>query len=212
MSVVRRLALPAGFVVMALALAGCFGRSERPDFYTLSGASGPAPETPVATRPTLGLVVGPIDFPRYLDRPEIVTRNGAHELVVADAHRWGGSLRTDILRTVADDLGSLLGTARVAMYPFEPSFKADYRVLLDIREFESTAGGAVVLRVRWTVVAMKASVVTKDGTAVAVEESRIEQTPASASIADIVAAESAALAQVTHQIAERLATLPDGTP
>jgi uncharacterized lipoprotein YmbA len=146
-------------------------------------------------------VVGPIDFPRYLDRPEIVTRDGSHRLVLADAHRWGGSLRSDILRVVADDLGRLLGTARVAIYPAEPRFPAAYRILLDLREFEGIPGGNIVLRVRWTIAR------AGDGRALAVEESRIEQPAASASFEDLVAAESAALGTLNRQIAERMAAL-----
>ena len=146
-------------------------------------------------------MVGPIDFPRYLDRPEIVTRDGSHRLVLADDHRWGGSLRSDILRVVADDLGRLLGTPRVAIYPAEPRFPAAYRLLLDLREFEGVPGGNVVLRMRWTIVGA-------DGPRGAVEESRVEQPVASTSIEDLVAAESAALGSVNRQIAERMAALP----
>ena len=181
--------------------AACFGQSLQPEFYTLSPASGAASIPTLASRPDLGLVVGPIDFPRYLDRPEIVTRDGSHRLVLADDHRWGGSLRSDILRVVADDLGRLLGTARVAIYPAEPRFPAAFRLLLDLREFEGIPGGSVVLRMRWTIAGA-------DGRAVAVEESRIEQPVASTSIEDLVAAESAALGTVNRQIAERMAALP----
>ena len=192
--------LAAGLLA-ALATA-CFGQSPQPEFYTLSPASGAAGVPTLASRPDLGLVVGPIDFPRYLDRPEIVTRDGSHRLVLADAHRWGGSLRSDILRVVADDLGRLLGTSRVAIYPAEPRFPAAFRLLLDLREFEGVPGGNVVLRMRWTIAG------AADGRALAVEESRIEQPVASTSIEDLVAAESAALGTVNRQIAERMAALP----
>ena len=195
-----RAALAAAlFAVLA---AGCLGSSPDPHFYTLSAASGAASGEPLASRPELGLVVGPLDFPRYLDRPEIVTRDGSHRLVLADAHRWGGSLRSDILRVVADDLGRLLGTSRVAIYPSEPRFPAAFRVLLDLREFEGVPSQSVVLRVRWTIAG------SADGRALAVEESRIEQPVVSASINDLVAAESAALGTLNRQIAERLAALP----
>jgi uncharacterized lipoprotein YmbA len=183
-------------------VAGCLGSSPQPNFYTLSAASGAASGEVLANLPELGLVVGPLDFPRYLDRPEIVTRDGSHRLVLADAHRWGGSLRSDILRVVADDLGRLLGTSRVAIYPSEPRFPAAYRVLLDLREFEGIPGGSVALRVRWTIAG------AADGRALAVEESRIEQPVASASFNDLVAAESAALGTLNRQIAERIASLP----
>ena len=148
-------------------------------------------------------MVGPLEFPRYLDRPEIVTRDGSNRLIVADAHRWGGSLRNDILRVVADDLGRLLGTARVAVYPTEPRFPAAYRVLLDVREFEGVPGekrrrcACAGRSPRWP-----------DGHALVVEESRIEQPVASASYDDLVAAESAALGTLSRQIAERMAALP----
>lgn len=185
--------------------AGCFGGSPSPRFYTLSEAAGVAAGPPIATLPELGLVVGPIEFPRYLDRPEIVSRDGANQLVLADAHRWGGSLRNDILRVVGDDLGRLLGTPRVAVYPTEPRFPATYRILLDIREFEGVRGQGVVLRVRWTIAAVP------DGHAVFVAESRFEQAVASASVADTVAAESALLGSLIRQIAERLVSLSAGT-
>jgi len=199
--------LRTGFTVgllgaLATLAAGCLGGSPQPQFYTLSEASGPAAGPPLASLPELGLVVGPIVFPRYLDRPEIVSRDGANRLVLADAHRWGGSLRNDILRVVGDDLGRLLGTARVAIYPAEPRFPASYRILLDIREFEGTRGSSVVLRVRWTIAA------AGDGRAVFIAESRFEQPVASASVDDMVAAESAALGTLIRQIAERVAALP----
>ncbi|MEX2206303.1 MAG: PqiC family protein [Myxococcota bacterium] len=190
---------PAGLSLLALVLGACLGGGPKPSFYALSSASA-ATSAPLASKPELGLAVGPIEFPRYLDRSELVTRDGANQLVVADAHRWGGSLRNEILRVVSDDLGRLLGTSRVVMYPTEPRFKADYRVLLDIREFERSAGGDVVLRVRWTLA-------SANGAAVIVEESRIAQSVASSSWNDVVAAESAALATLTRQVAERIAAL-----
>ena len=176
-------------------------RNYAPEFYTLSPASGAAAGAAIASRPDLGLVVGPLELPRYLDRRELVTRDGAHRLVVADAHRWGGSMSSDVLRVVSGDLGRLLGTARVAVYPAEPRFPASYRVLLDIHEFEGVPGDKVTLRVRWTIAAVP------DGRALVVEESAVEQPVASASYEDLVAAESAALGTVTRQIAERVAEL-----
>ncbi len=190
-----------GVAALALVLGACLGGGAKPSFYALSSASD-STSAPLAAKPELGLAVGPIEFPRYLDRPELVTRDGANQLVVADAHRWGGSLRNEILRVVSDDLGRLLGTSRVVMYPTEPRFKADYRVLFDIAEFERSAGGDVVLRVRWTIASMPG------GAALVVEESRIAQPVASSSWNDVVAAESAALASLTQQIAARIAALP----
>lgn len=189
-------------VSIAAAALACLGGGPKPEFYTLSAASGPAGGPVIASRPDLGIAIGALEFPRYLDRPELVRRDGSYRLIVADVHRWGGSMRTDILRVVSDDLGRLLGTARVAVYPAEPRFAADYRVLLDVREFEGFSDGNVVLRVRWTIAS------APDGNALVVEESRVEQPVSSSSYDDMVSAESTALGTVTRQIAERIASLP----
>jgi len=194
-----RCARSAAIVAVALAI-GCGAAS--PHFYTLSSASGPASGPPLASRPELGLAVGPLSFPQYLDRPELVTRDGSHRLIVADAHRWGGSMRSDILRVVADDLGRLLGTARVAVYPTDPAFAADYRVLLEVREFDGVPGEKVRLRALWTIAP------TAVGGTPTIQESIVEQPIASKSYEDLVAAESVALGTVTRTIAEALVGLP----
>jgi uncharacterized lipoprotein YmbA len=191
--------LSIGLLGASLA-AGCLGGRAAPEYYTLSGTAR-AQTAALAARPGLGIGVGPIEFPRYLDRPEIVTRDGAHRLVLWNEHRWGGSLRTDILRVMADDLGALLGTTRVAVYPSEARFPLDYRVLLELLEFEGVPAEAVTLRARWTLVS------GGDGRALAVEESRVVEAVASPAWGDFVAAHSAALGRVTLLIAERIAAL-----
>jgi uncharacterized lipoprotein YmbA len=195
----RPRALAPGLLAAALA-AGCLGPGAAPDYFTLSPAAGGTADAALAARPELGLAVGPLEFPRYLDRPEIVTRDGAHRLVLWDDRRWAGSLRTDVLRVVGDDLGALLGTSRIAVYPVEPRFPLDYRVLLELLEFEGVPGRAVTLRARWTVAG-------PDGRALAVEESRFEEPVASPAWEDLVAAQSAALGRVTRRIAQRIAAL-----
>jgi uncharacterized lipoprotein YmbA len=182
---------------------GCFSRTPPPEFFTLR----PAATAPLgAPHPGLALAVGPIDFPRYLDRSEIVRRDSANRLVLSGAHRWGGSLKNDMLRVVADDLGTLLGTSEVAIYPTEPRSGVDYRVRLDLREFEPALGGPVVLRLHWAILAGAAQQTA------AVRASRVEQPLASSSWADQVAAQSAALGAVSREIAEQLAALHAAAP
>ena len=189
----------AGFA--AVLLAGCLGQAPRVEYFTLSHASRAPVAALPGVRPDLGLAVGPLELPRYLDRPEIVTRDGSHQLTVWSERRWGGSLRTDILRVVAEDLGALLGTARVAVYPAEPRFPVDFRVLLELLEFEGVPGGAVTLRARWTLAS------PADGGALAIEETQVSEATAGASWDQLVAAQRAALDRVTRQIAERIGAL-----
>jgi len=198
----RRMARLA-IALCALGLgSGCLGGGPRPDYFTLSAAAGAAPIEPLAERSELGLAIGPIELPRYLDRQEMVTRDGAHRLVLWNAYRWGGSLRTDILRTMASDLGALLGTARLAVYPVEARFPIDFRVLLEIVELDSVPGASVTLRGRFTVAS------GTDGRAIVVEEVSFEEPVASPAWKDLVSAQRAALGRVNREIAARIASLP----
>jgi hypothetical protein len=196
MDTAKRRSIAAAVLLLAAA-AGC-RHGPPPRYYTLV-STAPA-EGALVQRPDLGIAVGPIEFPRYLERPEIVTRDGAQALVLANEHRWGGSLRDDLLRVVADDLGVLLGTDRVEIYPNEPRFPVSYRVLLDLRQFEGPLGGEVTLRMRW-------SILGADGKALAVRESAIRKPAASPSFDDQVAAQGAALGAASREIAEEIAQL-----
>jgi uncharacterized lipoprotein YmbA len=191
---------PCSLGLLAL-VAGCLGGGAVPQYFALQPEAGAAAGAPVAARPDLGLAVGPIEIPRYLDRDEVVTRDAGHELVPWDEHRWGGSLRTDVLRVLGDDLGTLLGTTHVVVYPVEARFPVHYRVLLDILEFEGVPGQAVTLRVRWAVAD------EQTGLAVAMAQSRVEQPTGGPSFDALVAAQSAALGSVTREIAVKIAAL-----
>ena len=192
----RSLAIALALAALA---AGCLGgATPEPEYFTLSSVAGVDGTPPLAARPELGIVLGQVELPRYLDRSELVTRSSAHGLQVWHLQRWGGSLRSDIARVVAEDLSRLLGTARIAVYPNEARFPVSYRVLLELLELGGAPGHPVVLRARWTVAG-------PDGRALAVGASDLEQAPASASWADYVAAHRAALGALTHEIAERIA-------
>ena len=83
----------------------------------------------------------------------------------------------------------------------EARFPVSYRVLIELLEFGSALGQPVVLRARWTLAA-------PDGHAVAVGATNLEQPTASPSWEAYVAAHRAALAALTHELAERIAALP----
>lgn len=193
----RRSAAVALSVLIGVAL-GC-ARGPGPQYYRLAAAGA---EPAIVARPELGLAVGPNELPRYLDRSEIATRDGAQGLTFANGQRWAGSLRDDFSRVLAEELGRRLGTSRVALYPAEPRFRVDYRVLVDVLGFEGAPGEAVSLHTRWIVAA------GGDGRALLTEESRIEEPVASPGYPGLVAAHAAALSRLAGEIAGGVAALP----
>lgn len=173
-------------------LAGC-SSSPKVTFYTLNVAA--INEAPA---PALNSVaIASITLPDLLDRPQLVVRRSANRVEILESHRWAESLKSEIPRIIAFDLGILLKPARVSTYPQNAGLEADYRVLLDIQRFEMTVGEGVSLEALWSVRRSNGGV-PKTGRTVASE-------PASAVGYDaLVAAQSRALAVVSHDLAQAL--------
>src|SRR5271157_4916279 len=134
-------------VLAQLALAGC-GTDKPTRLYVLSATT----EQPATMSPRgIGIGVGPITLPKYLDRPQIVTSVSANELSQANLDQWGGDLNDNITRVLATNLSNLLGTERVSLYPWQNRAPIDYQVTMDVTKFEQAADGSTVLSAFWSI-------------------------------------------------------------
>jgi len=142
----------AGSVVRLLAILILGGCTTTPAvFYTLSPMPPVAAEPASPMVPGLAIGIGPVHFPAFLNRPQIVSRATTNRLLVDEFHRWGGSLEDDFLRVLGENLGQLLGTGRILVEPAEARYPLDFRVIADVLRFEGTANGDAVFKVRWGV-------------------------------------------------------------
>jgi uncharacterized lipoprotein YmbA len=139
------LALGCAFVLLA---AGC--ASPPAKFYTLSADAPPA-----STTSTLTIVVGPVAVPSVIDRPQIVVTSGANQVTVDEYSRWASPVQDNIARVVAENLVALLGTPRVTLFQSPLGAEAEYRVQIEVRNFESAPGKYAALDAVWTVRRLK---------------------------------------------------------
>jgi len=136
-----------------LVLAGCGSRATQYYVLDMTEPDGkPAVESAQAT-PEKGMTVSirQVDIPPYLDSPRMVLRDNGNHLKIAEYHQWGGHLRDNIARIMADNLAARLPDASISMAPFPGSARADLAVLLDIRQFERMPDGYVHLQIQWHV-------------------------------------------------------------
>ena len=160
-------------------------------FYLLSALS---PAEGARDGQGMSLGIGPIEFPKYLDRPQIVTRGSENQIYIGEFDRWAEPLQHNFARVLAENLAELLSTDNVVRHPWKHSAQIDYRVLITLNRFDATVGGDTVLHVRW-------SVSDADGkTLVPSRTARIEESPASAGYEAIVQAQSRAVEQLSRQI------------
>ena len=135
---------------LAMGTVGCLGSSPNISLYTMNAVS----DTRATGAPDgLAIGVGPIRVPRYLDRPEWVTRPGGStsRLEVADVRRWAGGFSSNVLSALGENLGAKLDTQQVVVYPIQTAIALDYRVGVDFHAFEGVGGNAVVLRASWMI-------------------------------------------------------------
>lgn len=135
---------------LVLVLAGC-ATTPPSSFYTLTPLPAAAGSAGDVSNGDIAVGLGPVSFPQFLDRPQIVTRDGANRLVVDEFHRWGGTVQDDFLRVWGENLAYLLDSSRVALFPSESRMTPDYRLPAQVLSFEGAADGNAVLKVRWSV-------------------------------------------------------------
>jgi uncharacterized lipoprotein YmbA len=149
-----RLPLSQAFLFATiLLLAGCASvPSSR--FYTLTPLDQQEikPISPEAALP-VSIRIAPVEIPDYLDRPQIVTRDGKNELQLAELDRWGGSLKENIAAVLAENLTLLLGSDRIFTYPRMRAEKTDYLLALRILRLACTPGDRVLMKAQWTIYA-----------------------------------------------------------
>lgn len=199
----RRRALERVLSVLILlaAVAGC-GTTQSSKFYMLESMTGSrSQERTEALDPATSIGLGPISFPDYLDRPQIVTRTQQHRVLVAEFDRWAGPLSSNVSRIIAENLSRLLNTDNVVQYPWPASVEVTYQVLIDCYRFDGVLGEKALLEVQWSVVGKKGRKV------LLLKRSAFAEPVGGASYEALVAAQSRALESFSREMAQALNSL-----
>jgi uncharacterized protein len=190
-------ALPVILVITAIFLGGC--RSQSPRFYTLSSLQ----EDQVISKrksPAQNAVVGigPVKLADYLDQSMLVTRTSDNQAVKAEFDRWVGSFKDNFINVMTDNIGLLLPTERIYLYPWRVSEPIDYQVVMDIVRCDGRLGEAVWLEVRWSILKGPEKKLLKTN------RSSIREPVSGADYAALVAAQSRAIAKLSQEIVEAI--------
>ena len=110
---------------------------------------------------SLRIGVGPIEIPRLLNRPQIISRKNETEIKMAESHQWGGSFKEELIQAITDNLSSLQKTDNIEQYPWKFSFKPNYQVRIDIERFDGELGKDIVLKARWRLLKNKREILVK---------------------------------------------------
>jgi uncharacterized lipoprotein YmbA len=183
-------------VISSVFLAGCFGKSQSTRFYTLSVL----PEAKIVSTAespagNAAIGIGPIQIADYLDQSKIVTRSSDNRLQPAEYDQWAGSFADNLTHVLADNIGFLVPTERIYLYPWRTSLPIDYQVVVDIVRCDGRLGEEVRLVARWQILS------GEDRNVLAVKRSSIAEAVSGDDYDALVAAQSRALARLSGEIA-----------
>lgn len=189
--------LPVILAIAAIFLGGC--RSQSPRFYALS----PIQEDQVIPKrksPAQNAVIGigPVKLADYLDQSMLVSRTSDNQAVKAEFDRWVGSLNDNLTNVLADNIGFLLPTDRIYLYPWRTSVPIDYQVVVDVVRCDGRLGDAAWLVARWSVLGGPEKKLLK------MNRSSIREPVRGADYSAVVAAQSRAVAKLSQEITEAI--------
>jgi uncharacterized protein len=169
----------------------------------------PAPESASssssspASHRELSIGLGPIDFPGYLERREIVTRSSGDQLHLSQNKLWAESLDSNFQRVLSQDLGNQLGTQRIVLFPWYGRPQIDYQVEVQVHRFDTDDTNRSQLNARWIIKD------GKTGRELLADESNISSTVSAADTAGSEAL-SSDISTLSAHIARSLLGLAEG--
>jgi uncharacterized lipoprotein YmbA len=187
----RTLLVLLPMLLPALLLAGC-AKGPPPNLYMLDL---PFSAEMAGIEKGVAVGVGPVEFPQYLDRPQIITRDGVHRLQASEKHVWAEPVKISASRVLVVTIAAALDSNRIYLMPRRVRTTLDWRVMIDVGRFDGAIGGDVLLAVRW-------SLYRGDDKEVSLSRvSIIEEPVAEENYAALVAAQSRALTRLGKEIA-----------
>ncbi len=181
--------------VVAIIFCGCV-RSPAPRFYALTSTQeGGDVSSKYQPAKNAVIGIGPVKVADYLDQSQIVTRTTNNQVVKAEFDRWVGPFKDNFINVLADDVGFVLPTERIFIYPWRNSTSIDYQVTVDVIRCDGRLGDAASLETRWSIFKWPEKKVIKTS------RSNITEPVTGADYTDLVAAQSRAMAKFSQEIA-----------
>ena len=138
--------------VLPMVVAGC-GSSQPSQLYLLrSLRESEAGVSTTADKIGPAVLIGPVTLPAYLNRVQVVTLAGDHELVLDEVNRWAEPLQENFSRVLVENLSLLLNTPEVYAFDRRGSTPVDFQIIIDVTRFDTDANGGAYLTAFWRVV------------------------------------------------------------
>jgi len=147
----------------------------------------------------ISIALTSVELPEHLSRPQMVTRQNGYLVRVDEFNRWAEPLEVQVSEILAENLSMLLGTEGVLITKRYKPTEFDFHLFIKILRFDGWPGKEATLVCRWNL-----------GTADEPADVHTERFSATRPVEgsdypDLVAALSLVLADLSREIAQRIA-------
>ena len=133
----------------ALLLLSACGTTAPTQFYLMSPMAEAGPGTPAAGEKGVSIALAPVKLPAHLNRPQIVTRQGGHQVRVDEFNRWAEPLDIHVTEILVENLSMLLNTEGITITNRHKQTDFDYHLSIKILRFDGWPGKEATLVCRW---------------------------------------------------------------
>jgi len=184
-------------LTIGLALVTACGSSPPTRYYQLEERVS---QTDNSSSSTLSVRVGPLYIARYLQQPNIVTRQDDYQVEVAEFDRWVEPLEQSIGRILTTNLSDTLSSNWVHEFGVgnDAIERFDYQVLVTITRFDADANDTATLTAQWNLVTPQPSVT------VLAKRTVLTQPVSSSSYSSQAAALSDLISELAKEIADNI--------
>jgi uncharacterized protein len=134
-----------------LILGGCATTTQQSNFFVLTPIAKDSPDVLPTSHENTTIGVGPLEFPSYLNRPNILDEVGANQVRLSEFNRWAEPLEENFSRVLAENLSVLLSTDQVSTFPWKSSIPIEFQVTVSVLKFHGRLGADSILECRWAI-------------------------------------------------------------
>ena len=197
---VRKTAIALTLSVLTM-LIGCTHTSPS-QYYLLSPIKNPSSASVPDVENIHLIGVGPIKFPKYLNRSQLVRFSGENEVEVDEFNRWAEPLEQNFSRVLRTNLTRLVVSSYAMEYPWRRAMNVRYQVMLEVHQFEAHPDGSVNLSAHWAVLNLE-----KNKKVEIVRKFNYSKKLTETDYASMVAEQSKALEKLSQEIATEIQKL-----
>jgi len=139
------------FCFAYLGLAGCATSTQQSKFFVLTPIFKNSSDSLPHSKEKIALGIGPLEFPTYLNRPNILDEVGANQVRLSEFHRWAEPLEENFSRVLSENLSILLSTDQVSTFPWKSATPIDFQITVSVSKFHGRLGTNSILECRWAI-------------------------------------------------------------